>query len=178
MDVIKHTLPTEDQEDLFPQKSKDKIRKRLQNSKTSFFSANLYKDKRFVPIPLPVQDKKQTGTLWFFVTANNYRSNVKDDDIIGQLLFQGKTYSDFLLMEGTISIVNDRNKIKEYWKPVYRKAFPEGGIAAGLSLIKFTITEGYYWNTKQNMVVALPKKNDPKAGKSHVEMAERKIRMR
>jgi len=176
MDVIKRRQPLESQENLFPKKSKDKISKRLQSSKTCFFYANVKKAKQFVSVLLPVKDLDEHDSIWFFVPARSYKNGELNNEIPGQLLFHGKKFSDFLLLEGKIIISKDRKKIKELWKPVYKDWFKKGANKTGVTLIKLEPAEGYYWNAKQNMVTALPKISDAKTHKSPGGTVEKKIR--
>jgi general stress protein 26 len=148
---------------LFTKKSKDKIKKQVKNSKTCFFCANEKKPGRFVSIPMPVQDREQ-NKFWFLLPAGSFKKSQLNADIV-QLLFQGKTFSDFLLLEGTCAISNDREKIKDLWKSVNKEKFAMVGNASRIMLIKFKPAEGYCWNTKLKMVEALPTIKYSKADK-------------
>ena len=75
-----------------------------------------------------------------------------------QLLFQGSDYSDFLNIYGVATISQDKQKIKELWKPMLKTWFTEGENDPRISVIKVVPKEGYYWDTKHNMAVGLLKR--------------------
>jgi general stress protein 26 len=74
-----------------------------------------------------------------------------------QLMLQGSANSDFLTLFGTAEISRDREKIKELWAPLVKAWFTEGIDDPRITVIRFTPTEGYYWDTKHGGLVAFMK---------------------
>jgi general stress protein 26 len=96
--------------------------------------------------------------LWF-LSANDSHKNyeIRTDDYV-QLLFQGSAYSDFLSIYGRATISEDKEKIKELWKPTLKTWFTEGVDDPRISVISVQPLEGYYWDTKHNMAIGLLKR--------------------
>ncbi len=59
---------------------------------------------------------------------------------------------------GTASIYDDQQKINELWNPILKTWFTEGKEDPRISVIKITLKEGYYWDTKHNMAIGLLKR--------------------
>ncbi|MES2487397.1 MAG: pyridoxamine 5'-phosphate oxidase family protein, partial [Bacteroidota bacterium] len=68
------------------------------------------------------------------------------------------SYSDFLTLYGKATISTDKQKIKELWDPMMKVWFTEGEDDPRITVIKFTPTEGYYWDTKHNILVSMAKR--------------------
>ena len=51
-----------------------------------------------------------------------------------------------------------KEKIKELWKPILKTWFTGGIDDPRISVIKVKPLEGYYWDTKHNMAIALIKR--------------------
>jgi len=146
MDFIKRRQPLNHQKESFPKKSKDRIRKLVSKSITGFFSLGNKSRKPFVALTLPVQGIDREGNI--LISIPKEYDSVKGNLI--RLLFQGKAFSDFLLLEGNFSISRDKK-------------------------IKVTPTEAYCWDAKQKKVAALTKNADSKSRDSF-EAIERKVR--
>jgi general stress protein 26 len=70
------------------------------------------------------------------------------------LYFQGSAHSDFLQLNGTATISQDKAKIKELWEPIVKNWFTQGMDDPRISVIKVTPTDGYYWDTKHGHMIA------------------------
>ena len=64
--------------------------------------------------------------------------NVRDVDQVGDLWF----------------LPPDRPRLDELWEPVLKTWFTEGKNDPRITVIRFTPTDGYYWDTKHGMMVA------------------------
>ncbi len=98
------------------------------------------------------------GNLWFLSAKDSHKNDELQKDFSVQLLFQGSDYSDFLNLYGTGSITDDKEKIKELWKPILKTWFTGGIDDPRISVIKVKPLEGYYWDTKHNMAISLIKR--------------------
>ena len=59
---------------------------------------------------------------------------------------------------GTATITKSRSVIKELWQPILKTWFTEGENDPRITAIMFTPSEGYYWDTKHNMMVGIVKR--------------------
>jgi Uncharacterized stress protein (general stress protein 26) len=135
-----------------------KIQELVDKSSTCFFCTDIETGKPFITRPMAVQKVDDDGILWF-LSANDSHKNyeIRTDDYV-QLLFQGSTYPDFLTLYGRATISEDKEKIKELWKPTLKTWFTGGVDDPRISVISVQPLEGYYWDTKHNMAVGLVKR--------------------
>ena len=70
------------------------------------------------------------------------------------LFFQGSAHSDFLRLRGRATVSADKARIKELWEPVLKTWFTGGVDDPRITVIRFTPTDGYYWDTKHGNAVA------------------------
>ena len=135
-----------------------KIKELIEKSPSCFFCTNITTGKPFSTRPMAVQKVDDDGSLWFLSANDSYKNDEIEKDFAVQLLFQGSNYSDFLNLYGTATISEDKGKIKELWKPILKTWFTEGVDDPRISVIKVVPEEGYYWDTKHNMVLGLLKR--------------------
>ncbi len=98
--------------------------------------------------PMSIQQVEDNGDLWL-VSANDSHTNeeIQKNPAV-KLYFKGSEHSDFMYLAGTAVIREDKQKIKELWKPLMKTWFTEGENDPRISLIKVSPSTGYYWITK------------------------------
>jgi general stress protein 26 len=158
MDSINQQQEENNFENLQGVEAINKIRELTDKAPSCFFCTDIESGKPFATRPMSVQEVDDEGNLWF-LSANDSHKNyeIKNNSFV-QLLFQGSSYSDFLNVYGKAAISEDKQKIKELWKPILKTWFTEGDDDPRISIIKVTPQEGYYWDTKHNMAVGLLKR--------------------
>jgi general stress protein 26 len=136
----------------------EKIKELIDKANSCFFCTRINSHESFSTRPMAVQKVDDDGTLWFLSAADSHKNEELATDDRVQLLFQGSHYSDFLNIYGTASITKDKEKIKELWSPTLKVWFTEGEDDPRISVIQVTPSEGYYWDTKHNMMVGMVKR--------------------
>lgn len=158
MDSINQQQPEDNYESLQGQAAIEKIKELTGKANTCFFCTHIESGKPFSTRPMALQEMDEEGNLWF-LSANDSRKNQEINENPGvQLLFQGSDYSDFLMLYATATISDDKQKIKELWKPILKVWFTEGEDDPRISVIKVEPETGYYWDTKHNAAVGLVKR--------------------
>ena len=107
---------------------------------------------------MAVQEMDEEGNLWFLSSKDSRKNQEIGENPGVQLLFQGSDYSDFLMLYATATISDDKQKIKELWKPILKVWCTEGEDDPRISVIKVEPETGYYWDTKNNAAVGLVKR--------------------
>ena len=158
MDSINKQQEEENFENLQGAEAIKKIKALTDKGPSCFFCTHITTGRPFITRPMSVQEVDDDGNLWF-LSANDSHKNfeIKNDSAV-QLLFQGSSYSDFLNLYGIATISEDKEKIKQLWKPILKTWFTEGIDDPRISVIKVTPSEGYYWDTKHNMAIGLIKR--------------------
>jgi general stress protein 26 len=107
--------------------------------------------------PMSTQKVEDNGEVWFFSAKDSDRNSYIQKDSRVQLIYSDNSKSDYLSIYGEAEIVHDHAKAKELWTPMVKAWFQEGPEDPNLSLIKFTPSEGFYWDTKNGKMVAFAK---------------------
>ncbi len=107
--------------------------------------------------PMAAHQVDDEGNIWFMSVRNGeHNADIKKDNRV-QLIFAHPGSSDYLSVSGTAEIVEDPEKVKELWTPIAKVWFPEGKDDPNITLIKVATSDGYYWDTKSNKMVAMLK---------------------
>ena len=103
---------------------------------------------------MTIQRVDDDGSFWFISANDSHQDlDIKQNPEV-KLYFQGSTHSDFLYVEGTATITDDKAIIKELWEPLFKVWFTEGEDDPRISVIKITPTIGYYWDNKNGSAIA------------------------
>lgn len=133
-----------------------KIQKLVENAGTCMLLNNLDE----IPAqsrPMSTRKVDDDGTCWFFSDAGSEKNIDLTVDNRAQLIYINHGSSEYLSLCGTIEIVKDEAKAKELWNVFLTTWFNNGPEDSRISLLKFTPTDGHYWDTKHNRMVSLIK---------------------
>lgn len=145
--------------DIKPLMNKDaaeKMQEMLGDGNILMFASNL----GTAPIdvaPMSTQKVDDDGVVWFFSAKDSDRNKYVQKDSRVQLIYADNGSSDYMSIFGNAEIVHDKAKVEELWTPLVKTWFQEGPDDPNLSLIKFTPSEGFYWDTKNGKMVAFAK---------------------
>jgi len=93
------------------------------------------------------------GDLWFFT----YGSSHKVEEIGGtphvNASFAKPEDYRFVSISGTATLVRDRAKIKELWKPEFKLWFPDGIDTPDIALLKVNVEKAEYWDSPSSKIV-------------------------
>ena len=157
MDSINEQQPEENKKDLEGQEAVKKIQELVSKGASCFFCSNIKTGIPFSTRPMAIQQVDNDGNFWFLSSKDSHKNDELERDPFVHLLFQGSNHSDFLNIYGIASIVEDKAKIKELWKPILKTWFTEGEDDPRISVLKVEPSEGYYWDNKHGNAVALIK---------------------
>lgn len=158
MDSINKNQPEENEKNLIGQEAIEKIKILIDKANSCFFCTKIKSNQSFSTRPMSVQEVDDEGNLWFLSAEDSHKNDELSEDPYVQLLFQGSQYSDFLSVYGKASVITDKAKIKALWKPVLKTWFTEGENDPRITVIKVKPDEGYYWDTKHGIMIAMVKR--------------------
>lgn len=158
MDSINREQKEDNFKDLIGPEGIEKIRELSKKAGSCFFCTRIRAGEAFRTRPMAAEHIDDAGNFWFLSAKDSHKNRDLQEDPAAQLLFQGSAYSDFLTLYGRVEISTDREKIKELWDPMMKTWFTEGENDPRITVLKFIPTEGYYWDTKHGMAVALLKR--------------------
>src|SRR5271155_290198 len=76
--------------------------------------------------PMGVQAAEFDGDLWFFTSRSSRKYYELEADPRVSVSFSDLKANNFVSLTGEAFFVEDRDKMREYWKPLLRTWFPEG----------------------------------------------------
>lgn len=157
MNSINQQQPEDNHEDLQGDEGLKKIKELSEKADICFFCTNISTNQPFSTRPMSIQEVDEEG-LWFLSASDSNMNKEITNDPSVQLLFQGSDYSDFLNIHGTASVSRDEQKIKKFWKPLFKTWFTEGIDDPRITVVRVKPDKGYYWDAKHNMVVGFLKR--------------------
>jgi general stress protein 26 len=154
MDSINKNQPENNLENLNNTQAVEKIKELVRKANSCFFCTQNVMGPTNGVRPMSVQKADDEGNLWFFSANDSYKNREIAQNNHIKLYFQGSAHSDFLFLEGIITITTDKNKIHELWNPMVKVWFTEGKDDPRITVLKFTPHSGYYWDTKHGNAIA------------------------
>lgn len=157
MDSINKNQKEDNFKNLAGSEALDKIKELAKAAGSCFFCTGIATGKPFDTRPMSAEHIDEEGNFWFLSSSDSHKNSELQADPSAQLLFQGSSYTDFMSLYGKATISTDKKKIDELWDPLMKNWFTEGKEDPRITVIKFTPTEGYYWDTKHGQAVAMLK---------------------
>ena len=158
MDSINKQQPEDNFKNVFGADALEKIKLLADKASSCFFCTKIETGKSFATRPMAPEKIDDNGSFWFLSANDSHKNLELMQDPYAQLLFQGSDYSDFMTLYGRVEITTDKNKIDELWDATMKTWFTEGKDDPRITVLEFKPTEGYYWDTKHGMLVAMAKR--------------------
>ncbi|RZJ66644.1 MAG: general stress protein [Flavobacterium sp.] len=158
MDSINKNQKEDNFKDVFGEEAIDKIKSLAGKAGSCFMCTKIETGNSFSARPMAPEKIDDDANFWFLSANDSHKNKELEKDPAVQLLFQGSSYSDFLSIYGRAEISRDAQKIDELWDAQMKTWFTEGKDDPRITVIKVVPTEGYYWDTKNGMLVAMAKR--------------------
>jgi general stress protein 26 len=157
MDSINKNQSEDNFKNLIGQEALEKIKALSKAAGGCFFCTNIQTGNAFRTRPMAPEKIDDDGNFWFLSASDSHKNKELEADPAVQMLFQGSSYSDFMTIYGKATISTDKQKIEELWDPIMKTWFTEGKDDPRITVLKVTPIQGYYWDTKHNMAIAMIK---------------------
>jgi general stress protein 26 len=131
-----------------------KLRKLIKGVRTAMLTT-VAADGSFRSRPMrPVQGRFE-GELWFFVTIDSQvAADVREHGRVN-VLFVDPGDDLYVSINGTASVVTDRDRIDGMWKPGLKKWLPKGKKDQDLALLRVVVDNAEHFDGKKNGQVHL-----------------------
>lgn len=118
-----------------------------------FFCTNIEKNEESSCRPMTVQDVDNEGNLWFFSDVHSVKNEeiMKHNEV--QLYFAHPGKSAYLIVKGTVEIINNYDKTDELWSSWAEPWFKDGKEDPNVSILKVKPQSAYYWDIGGNRMV-------------------------
>lgn len=97
--------------------------------------------------PMATQEVEFDGDLWFFTGAHAPKVFQVDQHHQVNVAFSNPDKNTYISASGTATLVRDRAKIEELWKPAYKTFFRQGLDDPELALLKVNVEKAEYWDS-------------------------------
>ncbi len=92
------------------------------------------------------------GDLWFFANASSHKVTEVEHDQHVNVSFCDPHKQRYVSISGQATLVRDRNKIQELWKPELKAWFPQGVDEPDIALLKVEVEKAEYWDAPSSFV--------------------------
>ncbi len=103
--------------------------------------------------PMATQEAEFDGDLWFFTSRQTHKAEEIEKDNRVNVSYSEPDDNRYVSMSGTAEIVSDREKIEEFWSPLYLAWFPKGLDDPSICLLKVTVGHAEYWDATGSTLV-------------------------
>lgn len=142
-------------ENLYNDDAKKKIKEMAEDIDFTMMATNL-KQTPLHMIPMSTKKVDEHGNIWFLSNKNStHNQNLMNDPNL-HLIYADKSDMQFLNVYGMATISTDRAIIEELYGKT-DDAWFEGKDDPNITAISVKPTETYYWDPKNNKLVALVK---------------------
>lgn len=106
--------------------------------------------------PMALQEVCDQGNLWFISSSDSHKNEEISNDAKVQLYFQNNGKYEYLYVLGQATIHKDPALIDKYWTD-FANAWFDGKDDPRVTIIRVKPVDSYYYETKDNKVVAMAK---------------------
>ena len=103
--------------------------------------------------PMATQQAEFDGDLWFFTSKSSPKSDEIRHDSHVNVSYADSEGQRYVSVSGTATLVDDREKAKELWNPLYKAWFPKGLDDPDLTLVKVDVHQAEYWDSPSGVMV-------------------------
>lgn len=97
-------------------------------------------------------DVDEQGNLWFFTSSNSHKASEIERTPNVNVSFIDTDQQHYVSISGDAELVQDKQKIKELWKPVLKAWFPDGPDQPDIALLKVKVKKAEYWDTPSSTI--------------------------
>jgi general stress protein 26 len=105
--------------------------------------------------PMGINKIEEDGTMWFFTKASSYKVEEIEESRKVSIAISNESNQNYLMINGTATLVNDKAKMKELWSSIVKAWFPLGLEDPDMTLIKVVPNEVNYWDSSSSTMVML-----------------------
>lgn len=97
--------------------------------------------------PMATVKVDDEGNAWFFTNEYSEKVHEISKDNTVYLIYSHPKHNIYVTVKGSCSVVLDRSKMEELWKPSMKAWMPEGLDDPKLCLLKVITEDANYWNS-------------------------------
>lgn len=130
-----------------------KIKELAESINYCFFCTDLDQPP-FESTPMSVQEVDDLGNIWFLASKESEKYKNLNQNKQVQLYFSNPSSMEYLALYGSAEIVEDQEKIDQYWNKFVEGWFEKGREDPNIILFKIIPEKAHYWDTKYHKLVS------------------------
>lgn len=143
------------QQDLQGNAAIEKIKNIAEDARTCFFTTKSAGGETHSR-PMALQEVDENGTLWFLSSKESLKNEEIQNDSYVELYFLNSSAYEYIFVKGQAQISQDPELIEKYWNS-FANAWFDGKDDPRITVIGVKAQDGYYYETKNNKVIAMAK---------------------
>lgn len=100
-------------------------------------------------------DVEFDGDLWFFTYGESHKVHEAEQNPQVNVAFSNPDKQNYVSLSGRATLVRDKSKIEELWKPSLKAWFPQGTDTPDIALLKVTAEKAEYWDAPSSAIAHL-----------------------
>jgi general stress protein 26 len=105
--------------------------------------------------PMATVNRKFDGDIYFFTHASAPKVKEVEHDQRVNVSYQSREDEKYISVSGRARLERDRDKMKEFWNPIYKAYFPKGLDDPDIGLLRIKVEKAEYWDSPSGAVVQL-----------------------
>jgi general stress protein 26 len=138
---------------LVSQDAAKKLKELAEEIGICLFCTDVHTDDGSACRPMATQVVDENRDIWFFSAKDSDKNNAIQKDNKVQLFYSHPGKNNYMVVNGTASISEDRQMIEKCWTPLAKAWFKEGKDDPNISIIKVSNINACYWDTKGNRMI-------------------------
>jgi len=133
----------------------EKFIEMVKDSKVCMLITNEKNGENLSGRPMSISKIDDDGGMWFFTKSSSYKVEEIEESKKVSIAIANESSNNYLMINGTGNLVNDKIKMKELWSSILKAWFPLGLDDPDMILIKVTPNEVNYWDSSSSTMVVL-----------------------
>lgn len=130
------------------------IKEIIEEVKTAMLVTNT-DDGKLRSRPMQTAELDDDFSIYFFTSKTSEKVIEIQKDQVVNLAYASPKRSEYLSISGKANTINDREKMKELWKPILKAWYPDGLDDPNLTLLQVIPENAEFWDTSSNKLIQL-----------------------
>ncbi|MFT3703873.1 MAG: pyridoxamine 5'-phosphate oxidase family protein [Agriterribacter sp.] len=144
-------------ENLYSTEAIDKLKSLAKKTDIGMLCTHFTVNEYVHAVPMSTQEVDDAGDIWFLFSSDSetYKHLLLDNAV--SLLYSDVRDYNFLSINGTAVISDDKSRIEKYWNKMMDGWFEKGKEDPTIRVLQVTPVEAHYWDNKTNKLVTFLK---------------------
>ena len=105
--------------------------------------------------PMTILQAEGDEPLWFFTHAASQKLGEIAEHAEVNLSYMSDSGERYISISGTATVLQDRQKIRQLWNPIFKALYPGGADDPNLVLLQLDVHDAEYWDAPSSKMVQI-----------------------